>query len=486
MAEQPEFFTVAPWGYRILPAWLAGAFPGVGPVRGFRLLAWASLLGAGVLLFKLLRRFGHGEGLALLGVAFYALSGPVGEALDYPFVADPLCLLLLILFLIGLEARVGLPALALVAVLGALTKEILLAELPLLLVAARSESRGLKAWLSGALAALPALAVTLALRAWWTPYLAGSPPSLGAAHVTNALTLIAASWRQWWAPALVGGLVPLACLGALRPVARPYLLRYGYLLVAYCALPFVAGAYVGTEEQPRDFFSGDVPRLMLHAVPLLIPLALLAVDVLRPQRRAPPPPAPWPRWARRAAVGGCIALILAPFIVLDRYRRIDLSGQRDGLVVLATIRESLRAAARLERDRAIVFAPEEHRWVPGKFPAPLMGQMRWFLREGFGPQPQYGVRDIFLRTPDARILVPSLAPRALELAVRLSASPPETVAVAFNGRPLARAAIGDLPTRVVVDVPQDAVLRGDNVLTLGRSGDTRPGPRVLLVEVRPR
>jgi hypothetical protein len=30
------------------------------------------------------------------------------------------------------------------------------------------------------------------------------------------------------------------------------------------------------------------------------------------------------------------------------------------------------------------------------------------------------------------------------------------------------------------------VLRGDNVLTLGRSGATRPGPRVLRVEVRPR
>jgi hypothetical protein len=485
MAERPAFFSVAPWGYRVLAPLLAGAFPGMGPVRGFYALTWLSLLGTGVLLHALLRRLGNSDWAALLGVLLFALSGPVSQALSYPFVAEPLCVLLLVAFLLAFESGASLAILALLAVLGALAKEVLLALLPLLFVAARAESRSARAWLRAALAALPALVATGALRLWWAPQ-HGGDPTPSAATLTHALGLIASSWPQWWEPALVSGLLPLALFGALRRVARPFVLRYGYLGLAFGALPFAAGVYVGTAEQPADFFSGDVPRLTIYLVPLLIPLALILLDRLRPLRVAAPARPSFPSWLKRGAAAASLGLAVLPFFFLDSYRRVDLSGQRDGLVVLATLRESLRAAERLERDRPLVFTPETHRWVPGKSKAPLMAQMRWFLREGFGPQPQYGSRDIVLRSPEGRILIPSLAARPLDITVTLQASVPETVTAALNGRVLGAAAVGREPTRLALVAPREAVFRGDNILTLRRGDSARGGPRLLALEASAR
>jgi hypothetical protein len=484
MAERPAVFSVAPWGYRLLAPVLADCLPGMSPVRGFYVLAWILLLGTGALLYRLLIRLGNGEWASLLGVSLFVFSGPVSEALAYPFVADPVCVFLLVAFLLALEAGASLGVLALLALLGAFAKEILLAVLPLLFVRAHVGASGLRAWRRGLLAALPALVVTIALRGFWTPYLGGESRSFPAVNVGHALDLIASSWRAWWWPALVGGLVPIAALGALRRAARPFLLRYGYLLLVYGALPFAAGVYVGTPERPRDFFSGDIPRLTLHLVPFLVPLVLVALDRLRAHRGPAPPLTRVPPWVERAAVAACVALVALPFVALDRYRRIDLSAQRDGLVVLATLRESFRAAERLDRGRPLIFTPEGYRWVPGKSAAPLMGQMRWFLREGFGPQPQYGVRDITLRSPEARVLVPCLTPRSLAITLALEAPTPETLAVALNDRPLGTALLGTSRTALVVHAPREIVFRGDNVLTLTRSGLARPGPRLLALEIR--
>src|SRR6185436_13634370 len=132
---------------------------------------------------------------------------------------------------------------------------------------------------------------------------------------------------------------------------------------------------------------GDVPRLLLYALPVLIPLALSALEGIWPASAPWVTRAPGPA-AGRAAWVVALLVALAPFLLLDRYRRIDLRGPRDGPYVLAVCRESWRAARRLERGEAVVLDPEGFRWDPASREA--VGGMRWFLREGWGENPHYG------------------------------------------------------------------------------------------------
>ena len=88
------------------------------------------------------------------------------------------------------------------------------------------------------------------------------------------------------APILLAGLTSLAALGALRAAARPLLRRYGYLLVVAFAAPLAAATYTG-EGGPGHFFAADVPRLLIYALPVLIALALVAVDRVWPHRGSP-------------------------------------------------------------------------------------------------------------------------------------------------------------------------------------------------------
>jgi hypothetical protein len=485
MAEHPQFFTVAPWGYRVLTPWLVAALPGVGPARGFYYVTWAALAGAGVFLFLWLRRLGHGPAPALLGVLALGFSPPALDALKYPFVADPLCLLLLLAFLFAFEAGAGLGVLSLLAVLGALSKEILLLPLPLLVIAACASKRGSRAWPRAALAALPAIIVTLALRRYWVPHLPAGSQTPEWASLARAIGLIVAAWREWLPLIALGGLLPLALLGALRRRARPFLSRYGYLIVAFGALPFAASVYVGPADQPAMFFSGDIARLTLHLVPFLIALALIGLDRLWPHITAAPvprlPAAPW----QRVAAACALVLTLFPFFFLDRYRRIDLSSTRDGLVVLATTRESLRTAERLERGAHVTFTPEAYRFVPRKSEAPQMGLMRWFLREGWGFQAYYDVKDMRMQAREARILLPCLAPRDSEIVLRLAASSPEQVEALVNDRQLGTVALGASGAELRLHVPAALLFRGDNILTLRRGDDSRLGPRVLALTVGP-
>jgi hypothetical protein len=485
MAEQPQFFTVAPWGYRVLTPWLVAALPGVGAARGFYYLTWAALVTAGVLLFLLLRRLGHGLAPALLGVAAFGFSPPVLDALKYPFVADPLCLMLLLAFLVLLESGAGLGVLSLVAVLGALTKEILLLPLPLLLVAAHFRGRGWRACWGAALAALPAILVTLELRRWWVPHLPEGDQTPQLELIVRAVGLILAAWRDWLPLIALGGLLPLALLGALCRSARPFLWRYAYVILALLALPFAASVYVGPAEQPSMFFSGDISRLTLHVTPFLIVLALVGLDRIWPHLGAVATPAPpSPAW-QRVAVLLTVVVTLAPLVLLDRYRRIDLASVRDGRVVLATTRETLRTAGRLERGAALTFTPEDYRFVPGKSDAPLMGQMRWFLREGWGFQAYYDVKTMTMQADESRILLPCFTPREMQVALTLRASPPESVEALVNDRSLGSIALDETPAALLLRVPPDLLFRGDNLLTLRRSGRSPRGPQLTAMTIRP-
>jgi hypothetical protein len=108
MAEQPRFFTIAPWGHRILTPWLASAIPVRNIARAFRIVTFAALLAAGGVLFLYLRALGHGLPAAVLGAGLFALLPPVAECLRYMFLAEPVAVLLEVTLLLALQSGAGL------------------------------------------------------------------------------------------------------------------------------------------------------------------------------------------------------------------------------------------------------------------------------------------------------------------------------------------------------------------------------------------
>src|SRR5207245_4805644 len=157
------------------------------------------------------------------------------------------------------------------------------------------------------------------------------------------------------------GLTPLAAAGALRARARPFVLRYGWLAPILLGLPLLAASYVS-----GSFFAADVTRLLLYALPLLLPLALMAVFPVTASSAADParPAGPAHSWSDRACGAIAAGLVLALPFLLDRYRRVDLRSTRDGPLVLALCRESLQAANRLGRGRRGGFhaAVQRYQW----------------------------------------------------------------------------------------------------------------------------
>ena len=474
MAERPAVFTVAPWGYRVLAPAAAAALPG-NAVQGFRRLAFLSLLAAAVLLHFFLRRLGLGELPALLGVAAFALSPPVAESLRYVFLDEPLSSALQMAVLLALASGAGTGVLALLLTAWALAKELWPLFLPLVLL--REWRRGPRAALAATLAAAAGpLSVTLILREWWW-----RPPSeatvTGHSGWLEAAAIALASWRQWAGPMLILGLTPLAAVGALRYRARPFAVRYGWLAAILLVVPLFAASYVS-----GSFFAADVTRLLLYALPMLIALALMAFFPLATALVRPPEA----RAASGPSIVGAIAaaaIALSLPLLLDRYRRIDLRGARDGPLVLALCRESLGAAQRLERDRPVVLAAAATGYEWGVSPPEKMGRLRWFLREGWGARAHYGTGDVVMQAGRASLLVPCFRPRELEAVLRLDAPSPRPVEVLMNGRSLGERIVDPSGVESIVRVPAEALFRGDNVLTLSAPGG--PGLRFRSLVLRP-
>ena len=461
MADRPPFFTVAPWGYRVLTPWLVHALPVANAARGFRYVTLGALTLAGGLLFLLLRRLGNAPWAALAGVLAFALSPPVGQALRNPFLAEPLGIILVLAFLLALVAEAGLAVLCALAVLAALCKEGLLAILLPLVFFVHLEREGLRRALrAAAVVSVPAVAVAVGLPAWWTPQL---PASLPRFEPWRAAVAAAGAWREWWGSMLLAGLTPLAALGALRRRARPVLRRYGSLLAVTFAAPLAAATYTG-EAGTGHFFAADVPRLLLYALPVLIALALVAVDRAWPHIGTPPVARRAPSVLRGAVGVLAVAAALSPFLVVDRYRRIDLRGARDGPYVLGLARESLRTAGRLERGQAVFFDPVTQRFKWGESDPGDLSRLRWFLREGWGDLAHYGTGDIVMQQGQATLIVPCFRPRDLDLELLTEAPAGERLTVAVNGRPLAETSPG--AGRTVVPLPAALLFRGDNVVTL--------------------
>jgi hypothetical protein len=480
MAERPAVFTVAPWGHRILVPSIVHAMGLRNVVRGFRLLSFVAMVAAGGLLFLFLRRRGAGEWAAILGAFLFGLSPPLARVVETPFFLEPAGLVMFLLLLLALESGAGWGTLALLAALFTLAKDgvIVLTLVPALLVARWSNRREA---LLGALAlALPGALLTPALRWWWTPHIPVIAPPWN-------LDLVRAAWatlRQVWEvtawAALVGGLVPLAVLGALRPQGRAHLRRYGISLALLMAMAFLAWLKVPSRE-PVPLFGDNFERLLVYSVPLLLPLVLAALDRLWPIVAAPPAPRP-PRRQLVPAAAALVAIVL-PFVLLDRYRRVDLQGSRDGPLVLAVCRETWRMATRLAGGDDVVLDPEARRftWVD-----PETGQtsgMRWFLREGWGDHPHYDTGPVLMRAGAATVLLPVLAPAELEVRLRMTSPSPVTLALGVNGHAVGSWRVGPEETEQAFRVPARYLVRGDNLVTV-TSVDGSTGARLREIRYR--
>lgn len=473
MADGPVFFTVAPWGYRILHPWLAQALPGRDVLQGFEALTLGTLVAAGALLFLFLRRLGHGEWPSLLAVAAFGASGPAGWSVRYPFLAEPLCVALEAAFLLALESGASAAVLALLLATGALSKEMFVLFVPGVYLALRERVGDRRALATAALAGLPAALVTLLLRLSWGPHGGAGADLPGPGAVLSGALRILEAFPDWWEPVLLAGLTPVGLLGALRPGSRPYLRRYGYFIVLTLALPLAAAVYTG-EDRPGQFFSLDVPRLILYAVPLVLPLALLALDRMLPQVSPAPSPGRTPGVASAAAALGAAMVVALPVVLVDRYRRTDLSDERDGPYVLSFCRESLRTANRLDRGLAVTWDPDSRRFISGVNHPSEMGRMRWFLLEGWGEKAYYGTRDIGMRETRASVVVPCLRPRDLDVFIVADAPREDRVEVQVNGTRVGELGVGTEPRETAFRIPAALLFRGDNRLSFVAARFERP------------
>jgi hypothetical protein len=477
MADAPRVFTLPPWGWRVLTPSLVNALP-LATSRGFAWTTFLFLTLSGGLLFLLLRRLGGGPQAALLGVAAFAFAPPLAAAVAYPFLAEPVTLFLVLALLLAVESGCGAGPLALLATLASLSKELAILLLPVIFFARRDRDGETRALATTLAAAVPALLASYLLRHVWAP---ARPAPLAA----DAEVFWIAVWRlieradEWIPAALLGGLTPLALLGALRGAGRLLLRRYGYALAVTWALPFAASVYTGDRSVP--FFLDDIPRLLLYALPLTVALALVAWDAVFAHLEAPGERLTYGTQVALATGLAGLALAALPAFALDPYRRADLSGPRDGRLVLAFCRESLAEARRLEEGRLVDYDPERRSFVPRKSYPELMGRMRWFLRDGWGPAAHYGAGPVVAQAPEAALALPCLRPEDLNATLTLQAPRAMPVRVAINGRVVAELRVRPEPQRLRVLLPGGALFRGDNELRLLAA---EPGLRLVGLRLR--
>jgi hypothetical protein len=481
MADEPAFFTAAPWGYRVLGPRLVHLFRPRDRLVAFRDLAYWSVVGCGGVLYLFLRRLGHGVPMALAGVLAFSLSRPVHLALGAPMLGEPLAALLQIGALLAVAAGAGPLALAALLALGVLAKELFLLMPPLLLLA-RLTQDGLRRALRASLAAAaPALAVLLALHLWWTPQLRTPRAPLDLALLRAGLEVLGLDWYDTARALLLTGITPLALLGALLPESRAFLRVYGYLALLCLVLSLVAWVNVPSAT-PVPLFGANTERLLLYALPLLIPLALRALERglrLAPAvAAAPGAAAPARVWPRALALTALSAALLLPFLGTERYRRLPLHEPRDGPLLMAFCQESLRTARRLERGEEVAFDPERMRFAWGIDDPGRLFEMRWFLREGWGPLAHYGIHDVVMREPRATLVLPCLTPRALHVTLSLEAPQPSSFQAFLNGAAVGRVSATPERTPSPLLVPAAALVRGDNLLTLSAVDGAPPGTRL--------
>jgi hypothetical protein len=464
MAEEPRVFTAAPWGYRILTPWAVRLVSPANALRGFRQVTFFSLLAGGAFLYLFLRAVGHGEVPAAAAVVAFGLSPPVAEVLRTVVTVEPLTMTLTIAFLWAVEAEIGLAWLALLAVLLACSKEVWVLLLPLVFLSRRRRG-GRGALVSTLLVGLPALGVTLALRQGWVPHIQPGHAPFDAALVRAGWVQLRQDWGETWPAFVLGGLVPLAVAGALRARAGAFRRRYGWLVLAWIVLALVAWINVPSAT-PVPLFGRNVIRLMIYAVPVLLAFGLFVL----PAANTEPGTTRRPGLAGRrstllgwALVAAMLALVVGG---LDRYRRVPLHGARDGPLVLALCRESLRVARRLEGGLEVSLDPESRRFEWGVSDPGRLQRMRWFLREGWGERPHYGAGDVVLTDAVGTLLVPCLEPRDLLVTLGVFVEVSAPLSLSLNDVVLVRRRLEPGLSELPVALPAAGLFRGDNRLSL--------------------
>ena len=379
---------------------------------------------------------------------------PVARILRYRLLVEPLTLAIEALFLLAIASGASWQVLALVGVLGTASKEFFLLLLPAVFLARLAKGR-VRAALETAAVIAPSLALTLILRIWWTPYLAragGGVPAVG-------------ERIQAWATTQPGSLAflalagALAAAGALRAQARPWRWTLAYVAAVAFAAPFV---------NPSDFSAPDLPRLHVYALPPLLPLIAWALDR---NAAGPEPLTETPRAVAMASLAAAIAIALAPMVLLDRYRRVDLRSEGDAARVLATSRGTLTAAERLARGEEVAqdaLRPADDTGEP---------RLRWFLRDGW----EAGDGAASMAASRATLIVPARPPRDLETTLTFAGEPPGDLRISLEGRPLAAGRAGE---EIRVTLPASALVRGDNLLALER-GPGGPAPLLRRLTLRP-
>jgi len=480
MAEHPSTFTVAPWGYRVLTPFLVRWWP-ARTDHAYRQLTLAALTAAAVVLFLFLRRLGHGLAGCLAAVAVFGLSGPVTEAARGPFLVEPVSVLLQVSFLLAIEAGADGGTLAILLVLASLSKELLLVLLPPVVFFARRREVGNRGALRDLLAvASPALALSVLVRWVWTPHLHVGGTRLGLESLAVAAGRLPRSAGQILSAALLGGIVPLAAAGALRAGSRRYLRRYGWLLAASAVPPWLAWA--AAPGGAKLFFGSSSLRLLIYALPALLPLALAALRSVPRPRVEPGAPAAWRRTAGLTIAW--LAALAVPW-ALDRYRRIDLSGVRDGPRILVLCRESVKAAETLQAGQPVSWAPAELGYLESEAEYHEIKKLRWFLMEGWGRGAQYDYGPVAMQAQSAAFLLPSFADRDLGLTLSLSAPQPTGLRVEVNGVPVGELGVRSEGSAATLRVPRSILFRGDNRVVLHQAAPAIPGPTLDRITIAP-
>jgi hypothetical protein len=457
MAEEPRVFTIAPWGYRLLMPWLVHVSPW-NAARGFGRLGNVALLLTGLAAFAMLRRLGSGAISSALAAAALLASDPVARIVRYRLLVEPLTLLIETVFLLAVAARVPWPVLALVGVLGTASKEFFLLLLPVVFLA-RLTDGWKRAALETAGVIAPSLALTLVLRYWWTPYLS-SPPG-GFPPIVERLRLWALT--QPGSFALLAIVAVVAGIGAVRAQARPWKWAFVYVATVAFAAPFL---------NPSDFSAPDLPRLHVYVLPPLLPFVLLALDRVVKHVGDEAPIATLPKGWQVAAFLATAALVVSPFLLLDRYRRVDLRGDGDAARVLATCRGTLMAAERLTRGETV-----EQQAVRAAVDDTNESKTRWYVREGWEARAD----GVAMTATRATLIVPARPPRATEASLVFGSDPGPALRASLDGRALT---LTRTEAGITVRLPANALVRGDNLLTLERDAGS-PAPQLQALLLRP-
>lgn len=454
MAEAPRFFTLAPWGYRILAPWIVHLLPVSSAAVGFYWLNLVLMAAAIFAIGRWLRRLGFSHPASALASAAFAISPPVLILLDYQVLVDPMALLLLVLILDELLEPNLLVLMALLAA-SSLTKEtglLWIVLLPLYLVRDGRLARGL---LDSAAVAAPALGFAMLLRfIWGTP----DPPPYSFPVLQVTLGRVIASGVALVSAALLSGLVFPAFIGLFREGSAALRIQ-GVVLWSFTFGLILSNPYL--------YSVADLPRLSLLAWPALLPLALSGLGF----KRVPPPPRP-PRNERLRNAASILTLLLclAAVAATDPYQRAPFVAPHSPVVVAGRVRETLKTAAVLESGGAFTFDAGS-----GKFAVPIEESFnltearrhRWFLLEGFGRDAVFKSGSPEFRG-EARLILPLLVPRTVTLSMEFEGPPGAQVTISVAGREVAA-----VPTGVVggvFQIPASLLIRGDNVLRLRGPG----------------